>query len=33
MSQVLPYKNLEFANVNIEDVLKTSDDNDEGYIY
>ena len=32
MSQLLPYKNLEFSNVNIEDVLKTSDENEVGYI-
>ena len=32
MSQLLPYKNLEFSNVNIEDVFKTPDDNYKGYI-
>jgi hypothetical protein len=32
MSQSLPYKDLEFSNVDISDVLNTSDDNDKGYI-
>ena len=32
MSQNLPYKDIKFSNVSIDTVLKTSDDNDEGYI-
>jgi hypothetical protein len=32
MSQSLPYKDLGFSNVDIEEVLNTSDDNDAGYI-
>ena len=32
MSQPLPYKDHKFSDISIDDVLKTSDDNDEGYI-
>jgi hypothetical protein len=32
MSQSLPYKDPEFSNFDIDDVLNTNDDNDEGYI-
>jgi len=32
MSQPLPYKDLEFSNVDIDTVLNTPDDNEEGYI-
>ena len=32
MSQPLPYKDLKFSDISIDDVLKTSDENYEGYI-
>ena len=32
MSQLLPYKDLEFSDISLEDVLNTPDDNEEGYI-
>ena len=32
MSQFLPNKELEFGDVELEDVLKTADDNEEGYV-
>lgn len=32
MSQPLPYKDIEFSNVDIDTVLNTSDDNETGYI-
>ena len=32
MSQNLPYENIKFSNVDIDTVLKTDDDNEEGYI-
>ena len=32
MSQPIPYKDLTFSENSIDDVCKTSDDNDEGYM-
>ena len=32
MSQLLPYKDNEFCDADLEDVLKTADDNETGYI-
>ena len=32
MSQHLPYKDLKFSNITLDEVLETSDENDEGYI-
>jgi len=32
MSQSLPYKDLKFSNISLDEVLETSDENDEGYI-
>ena len=32
MSQLLPYKDLKFSNISKEEVLKTSDNNEVGYI-